>query len=298
MGVFNWIGLSSTLAGVCGSDEAKKFSQYFSGSYGVTLGTAVGGFYGSRDTHIYGTETKMVTSGMFGGVGGLLGVFLDEWSFPFVRMLGLSGDVSFALGARTSVTYGGPQTTIRRGPVINKSTGKPLGNSWMKLLTNGAELAAQQPADATGRDAADMDAKTVRTLEILAQLLTTATAASELAIAFKYPTYNSKTDKDAFDTPNVINMVFTQLSKTLMAIIYGIETASTYVNGNKMLKENTVKLMTTIDDVLTYIVVGTGKVIKGFFTLCLDNLTFVILILLLILCIVLLVLLSIGKIGS
>jgi hypothetical protein len=297
MGVFGWIGMATEVASISGSGGAERFARNFCGSYSVTLGDAVFAFYGERDTHVFGNDIKLVVNGSAGGIGGFLGLFLGEWTLPFLRLLGLGGDASFCYGARTSITYGGPTTTIQRGPVIRKSTSRPLGNDVGLPSLYPFELGAAQPKEPTGVEAADMDVKTVRAVTALSRLLTCATAASELAVRFKYPDYDPKKDQHGFDTPAILNKVFTQLSRTIMAVIYGIETASIYVTSNKFLKSNAVQLVTEIGDMMAYCAAGTAAVIQSFFLYCWKDLKFTAMLILLLVLIVILVLLMVGILG-
>lgn len=249
MSVFNWIELAVSPFAAADIGKARDFAAFFRGSCQITIGTALLGFYGQRLTHIFGNEIKFVSCGAYGGLGGFLGKFINE-SGPLLGLVGMNGDVSVAMGPRIAITYGGPRVDIQRAPVIKKVSYKSVnrdvvspGGGFWGLITSltsdmaSLQLAGDQPQEPTGKDAIATDKKTDRAILALSVLLNLVTASFELAIRFKYPSYDPKTE-DGFSTPKILNTVVTTISNIILAVIYAIETAGTWTQFCTTFKDN------------------------------------------------------------
>lgn len=88
------------------------------GSFAVTTGDAVAGFFGSRQAHIYGGDIKLVCDPedmLFGKL---------EHFLPGAAAIlgGVGGNTTWVYGSNFTATYVGPKMEIRRAPAINKTT--------------------------------------------------------------------------------------------------------------------------------------------------------------------------------
>lgn len=236
MGVFNWINLATAPFALGDVGKARDFAAFFRGACQINMGTSLYGFYGERQTHVFGNDIKLVSCGAYGGIGGFLGKFMNE-SGPLLGLLGMNGDASVVMGPRIAITYGGPKVEIQRGPVLRKIGYKSVYASHVNWDVASVRLAGNQPQQPVGNEAAAMDEKTERAILALSVLLNLVTASFELAIRFKYPDYDPKA-QSAFDTPKILNIVVTTISDVIMGLIYCIETAGSWTQWADEFKDN------------------------------------------------------------
>jgi hypothetical protein len=110
MSVWDWVEV--------GLSEHHLEIPAMKGSFGVTVGDAVAGFFGARHAHVFGADIKLVCDPedmLFGklesylpGVAAILG--------------GTGGNTTFVYGCNVTATYVGPKFEIRRAPSITKTT--------------------------------------------------------------------------------------------------------------------------------------------------------------------------------
>lgn len=228
MPVYNWVGLGLDAASRKWS-WAETASEMFTGGFGVTVGSSLEAYYGSQLEHTFGSHTELNVSGLFGGLGGFLTAYLME-ADP-LTVLGVGGHLEWNCGSKTETVYGGPKVEILRGPKISKTSysSPTWKSSWSSVSP---EMQGSLPEDVTGVEVAADDETTLTAIYALSTLLTVSTAALELAIRFAYPDYTpsgtASEDIDPFSTPSILDDVVSQLSETIMGIIYLIELAGTY----------------------------------------------------------------------
>ncbi|MGE3806479.1 MAG: hypothetical protein AB7K24_17565 [Gemmataceae bacterium] len=228
MPIYNWVGLGLGLASRKWS-WAEAAAEMFTGSFNVTIGSGLEAYYGAHMEHAFGSHTELNVAGNFGSLGGFLTSYLMEAS-P-LTLFGVGGHSEWNLGSKTEVVYGGPLVEILRGPKITKTGYTPL--TWSGIYSElSPELQGSLPEDVTGAEVAIDDETTVTTIAVLSTLLAVSTAAFELAIRFAYPDYtptgSSNDDVDPFSTPSILDDIVSQLSETIMGVIYLIELAGTY----------------------------------------------------------------------
>jgi hypothetical protein len=266
MGVFDWIGDVASLG-----PKDNKFAKYFTGSWSVTIGTAIQGNYGTTLQSYFGPYiTHVVDTSL--GVGFLVGKYVNElavgWPFPegtfsqfggnVVGSLftGIGGYVTWVYGPNITVNYGGPVGTITRAKSFTKTAytadaqGIPLG-----LIGKGTDL---KPAGAApkGIDAETMasgDKKILEAINLLSAVLNYTIAILELTVKFAYSSFTTSETTDPntneiIEQPNPsednyplgkIDFILGQLPPRIMAFIYSIDTVGSFefwgtANANKV----------------------------------------------------------------
>lgn len=138
------------------------------GSFGVTVGDAVAGFFGARHAHIFGAELKLVCDPEDMVLGKL------EHFMPGVAAIlgGAGGNTTFTYGSNVSATYVGPKFDIRRAPSHSKTTDYILPRI-------GAPTAVKDPPD-------PIDAAMLVAVTALSVIMCAVPAATELAFTVMY----------------------------------------------------------------------------------------------------------------
>lgn len=115
--------VESVLGNVGKVDLSGKSFENYKGSFGVTTGTALSAFYGSRHTHIFGSEIKFicdpedVLAGKLGKIAPMVSALVS----------GIGGNTTYTCGTATGLTYFGPKTDILRGEAIKRTSQKLFG---------------------------------------------------------------------------------------------------------------------------------------------------------------------------
>ncbi len=95
------------------------------GSFAVTTGDAVAGFFGTRHAHIYGGDIKLVCD-----VEDMLLGKLEHFCPAATAVLGgIGGNTTWVYGSNFTATYVGPKMEVRRAPAINKTTDYVIARS-------------------------------------------------------------------------------------------------------------------------------------------------------------------------
>jgi hypothetical protein len=257
MGVFDWIGMGESILG----PKNSKIDKELSGSWSVTIGTAIQGNYGTTLQSYYGPYITHCVDTSWLGLGFLANRFLNElapgWPIPegtFSQFggnvlgslfSGIGGYVTWVYGPNITATYGGPTGTITRAKSFTKtaypSDPLPLG------LLLGKKEKALPPAPAgsspNGVDAvalANKDKKVLLMVNLLSWVLNLTIAALELAVKFEYSSYHPNPDPDQnniLEQPNPsednyplggINFILGAVPPRIMAFIYTVETAGSF----------------------------------------------------------------------
>jgi hypothetical protein len=185
------------------------------GSFGVTIGDALAGFFGARHTHIFGPDIKLVADPEDMLMGKL------EHFLPGVAQLlaGVGGNVTFCYGTNLTATYVGPKMEIRRAPAISKTTDYQL-----------PRIKADGPASADGVPPLDpIDPELLAAVAALSVLVICVPAALELAMRFKYPAFGSKaaSDHETIEgygkSPDILKYCSYMITSRLMALLKMLE---------------------------------------------------------------------------
>ena len=188
------------------------------GSFAVTIGDALMGFFGARHTHVFGSDIKLVADPEDMLIGQL------EELLPGVAQLlaGVGGNVTFCYGTNLTATYVGPKMEIRRAPVINKTTDYMIPPK------------AQGPVTAAGVPPADpVDPATLAAVIVLSVLIICVPAALELAIRFRYPQFGNKgaseeTLEGYGEAPKVLKLCAYMVTARLMGLLKMLEDKGTF----------------------------------------------------------------------
>jgi hypothetical protein len=206
MSVWDWVE--------CGLIDKHIELPAMTGSFGVTIGDAVAGFFGARHTHIFGADVKLVADPEDLLLGQL------EHALPLVTALlgGVGGNVTFCYGTNLTATYMGPKMEIRRAKNISKTT-----DYYFKSKAAPAAGGAPPPPD-------PVDPATLAAVSVLSILVVCVPAALELAIRFKYPQYGVKgaseeTLEGYGKAPGVLKLCAYMVTSRLMALLKMIEDA-------------------------------------------------------------------------
>jgi hypothetical protein len=159
MSVWDWVEV--------GLSDHHTEIEGMKGSFAVTAGDAVSGFFGARHAHIFGSEIKLVCDPedmLWGKV---------EHYLPGVAAVlgGIGGQATFVYGSNITATYVGPKVEIRRAPVVNKTSDY--------VLPMVKKPGANPPADA-------VDPAMAIAVGALSTLLCAVPAALEMVLAIKY----------------------------------------------------------------------------------------------------------------
>ncbi|OAI41315.1 hypothetical protein AYO40_03405 [Planctomycetaceae bacterium SCGC AG-212-D15] len=271
MGVFDWI--QSGKRGATGSDLAFGTDDQgkpiaYSGSFSLTIGNGITSLFGTRHTHIFGPEIKMVTD-----IEDMLGTLVSP--IPGMTALttllsGIGGNVTFCYGTNITATYVGPKVEIRRAANLQKTGDTPfarakfLGPGWATPqvrdpITNAITDPGGKPKEIPGE-------KWMRVLiAALSVILTAGTAAMELVMRAKYSQFGkaappkSTTEGQTYDavikgygeTPQLLNALIYTLPPRIMKLIQVLETSTSYTEWATWFKNgslwtfNKAKTMTT-----------------------------------------------------
>ena len=135
-----------------GEGTHKELIPGMTGSFNVTIGDAVAGFYGSRHTHIFGGEIKLVCD----PEDLLMGKIAHYLPLTSALLAGIGGNATFVYAQNTTMIYGGPKFDVRRAPSISKSSdfGKltALGSEGRSTATSILSLSAVRHLRASNLD--------------------------------------------------------------------------------------------------------------------------------------------------
>lgn len=206
MSLFDWVDLGLDAGGVKGLDKVWK------GSYEVTIGDAVEGWYGSYNGHYFGPYLNLVCDVedmTLGQLGSVLPVL-----YPLLA--GMGGQGTFVYGSNTQATYVGPLVDIRRGDHIIKVSSKIFG------VTSAED---EEDPDA-------LDKVTAVAVIALSTLLCLTSAAFDMAMRFGY----IKSGSGAGDTTGysksgkLIAELGVTVPSRLMALLKALETAGSFAD--------------------------------------------------------------------
>lgn len=251
MGVFDWIEEEATARSGGefpwpGGDDVGN--PVFKGTFAVTVGDAIAGIIGQRQTHIFGPEVKMVVDveDMLANLVEKIPVFAAV--SPLMAMLtGIGGNANFYYGSNTSVTYVGPKVDIRRAPELKKTAETPFSRAKFIGPSVFEKGDSENPGGWKAPSAKELGAKTeiaCQTLvTALSALLAAGTAGIEIAMRVKYsqfgksaPPESAKEDATKFkktvegygEAPEFLNSLVYNLPTRIMKFIQMIECATLY----------------------------------------------------------------------
>lgn len=217
MGIMEWIDGGMEIA-----DFEKPAAM--KGSFGVTIGDAVAGFFGARYTHIFGSEVKLVCDPedmLFGQL---------EHYLPLTSALlgGIGGQATFVYGSNIGATYWGPKVEIRRAPTHNKCSDYILPHA--KFIGP-----VPNPASGLAKPVDPIDEAMCAAVAVLSVLVCVVPAALELAIRFKYPAYGSSTASPTTlegygETPSILKLCAYGITSRLMALLKLLEEKGTWAD--------------------------------------------------------------------
>lgn len=208
MSLLDWVEVG-------GLSAHKELMPVMKGSFGVTIGDAVAGFFGARHAHIFGGELKLVCDPEDMVLGKL------EHYLPLTTALlgGVGGQTTFVYGSNTSATYVGPKMDIRRAPHVDKQTDYVLARVGSPPTVN----AVVDP----------IDASMLAAVTVLSVLVVCVPAALELAIRFKYPSFGSSSASEETlegygETPAILKLCAFAITSRLMAFLKNLEESGTW----------------------------------------------------------------------
>lgn len=226
------------------------------GSWDLNFGDTQQSFVGSRFVYAFGSDSRVVFSPFSWAVGrGRRNPVMDF-------LLGQGDDVSFCYGARITATYGGPLAVINRAPRITK-TGNSVDVSGLirNPLMVANEALDQFEVPPSDEAIASRDEKVLLAVKILGVCLSLSTALIDLWVHYKYQEYDPKTGKwaikqdkagDLATELGALQIVHRYLPRRLMALIYHVETSSTWLDTADSLKSF---LKTTAKKLVTLLVI-------------------------------------------
>jgi hypothetical protein len=266
MGVFDWIGLGASLFG------SEKFAKHFKGSWGVTIGTAISGNYGSTMESYYGPYITHVVDTPIFNLAFLAGRYFNPLDpFSGTVLGGMGGCVTWVYGPNTAVTYGGPYSEVTRAKIFSKTAytaetpevpkaGIPLG-----LWGPGTDLIpapkGNPPKGLEAFEIATADKKTLLVVNLLSVLLNVTVATLELAAKFKYSSFNPD-DKNKLEQPDPteddyplggINFILSFLPTRIMGLIYTLELAGSLEAWGKAWVKAAKDFFNDVKDKVTYL---------------------------------------------
>lgn len=212
MSILDWVNV--------GMHRGDKSIPEFNGSFAVTIGNMVQGIYGSRHVDIFGTDARLVCD--------IEDMLLSLIPLPTLRALveGVGGSAAFIYGQNATATYKGPAITIRRGDSWTKA-----GNSFFPSAGAVGPLMGGLPTVPPVGHAAmtqyEMDRNLAILVATMSAILCLVTAGLELAVRFKYPTFNSSTNTDPTSTAQLLYDLAYTLSSRLMELIILMEQGGT-----------------------------------------------------------------------
>jgi hypothetical protein len=230
MSLFDWVELGYAIKG--------EQVPIFTGSFNVTIGDAVMGFYGARHTHVFGPDVRLVCDPFDMPLGPLTTLL------PFVSslMAGATGNVVFTYGTNLGATYVGPVVTIRRGANIAKTSDNvALAKDQLLARTRAGAPAGQPPAVPLDADPVDYAISIAGAA--LSTLLCAAAAGLELALRFKYPEYGKPApDKGVLagygQTPVLLRALIQTITSRLMGLLTTLEKCGTATSlGQQFLED-------------------------------------------------------------
>lgn len=234
MSVLDWVDL--------GLHRKGEEIPGFKGSFSVTLGDAVAGVFGARHAHIFGPDVRLVCD--------IENMIMSKIPLHSLAGLaeGIGGGAAFIYGQNTTATYVGPAVTLRRGP----SWTKAAASFFPKALDpadpfNGFPLmGGNPPVGVTAEEQYAMDNNLAKLVLATSAILCLVTAGLELAIRFKYPTFNSSTNEDPSSTAQLLYDLTYTLCSRLMELIVLMEQAGTVTLFLKGFMDDGEKLLKTI----------------------------------------------------
>jgi hypothetical protein len=265
MGVFDWIEEEATAVSGGefpwpGADGVGK--PVYKGTFAVTIGDAIAGIIGQRQTHIFGPDIKLVVD-----VEDMLANLVEKipGMAPLSPMMGalagIGGNVGCYYGSNISFTYVGPKVDIRRAPEMKKTSGTIFGDAQYDgpthtLFADTLAKAAAAAGPAGAAAAPPTPGKLAKlkpfvTYENSCKLLVTglstilaaATAGIEIAMRVKYsqfgksaPPGSAKEEADKFketvegygETPELLDSLLYTMPPRIMKFIQIVEFGTHY----------------------------------------------------------------------
>ena len=231
MGALDWLEMGIFADAGMGGDSEEKFHNFlaqYKGSFGVTIGDALTGIVGARNTHIFGEEIKLVCD-----VLDLLGMSKLEEAFPIFSALlnGVGGQTTYVIGSNTNAHYKGPKMAIDRATAINRKN-RPIFYGMVEEETE----SANPPGASEPTPDAIVTEDAVKALLILTSLIT---LAAELAVHFAYPKFGtsnpteeqSEEIEDYGAMPEFVKMIAIIMPTRLMAFIRLLEEEESSVHA-------------------------------------------------------------------
>lgn len=191
------------------------------GSLSLTAGDAVGGYFGARHAHVFGSDIKLVCD-----PEDMLWGKLEHYLPGVAAVLGgIGGNVTFVYGSNITATYVGPKMEIRRAPVVNKTTDYVLP----MVPKSGAN---PPPPDA-------IDTAMAVAVGALSTLLCAIPAALEMALLIQY---KGHLPSEGSETISKMKLAAYMITTRLMALLKLLEDkgswaqfAEQWVNETKLL---------------------------------------------------------------
>jgi hypothetical protein len=236
MTALNWIGAYESVFG----SKDSMFGKYFKGTFGVTIGDAISGNYGTTLQSYFGPYITHCVDTRWLGLAGFLGRYLNDLD-PFMGMVaGIGGYVTWVYGPNITVNYGGPAGTISRAKSFTKTaytaekTGIPLG-LWGSETDLVPAPKGQPPKGVEADEIATADKKVLLAVNLLSMLLNYTVAALELAAKFKYSSFDPNDKHITLPDPSEdnyplggIDFVLGKIPSRIMGVIYCLELAGSW----------------------------------------------------------------------
>jgi hypothetical protein len=235
MSALNWIGTGAGLLGKITDDKAaaalKKFSRYFQGTFGVTIGNAIAGNFGTTLQSYYGPYITHCVDTKWMGAAGFLGNFLNASNaFESSLVSGVGGYVTWVYGPNITVNYGGPAGTVYRCKKFEKTASYlgPWGDA-EDPLDYIPHPKGEKPKGPEAEVISDADKAMAKVVTALSVVLNLMVAILEVAAKFTYTNYDSSPNLPDPSDNNYplggINLALGFVPPRLMGLIYAIERA-------------------------------------------------------------------------
>jgi hypothetical protein len=247
MGVFDWLGTASNILGW------DAIASKFRGTFAVTCGDAISGIFGTTIQSYYGPYITHVVDARWGGLGGLVGAYLNE-SSALLGLLGVNGYVTWVYGPNITVNYGGPVSVIQRAAVLNKTATKPTEPKDpipLDVLKSPPDFAPTGEKTTSGDDIAAADRDTLNMVHFLSLVLNLTVATLELTVKFKYTDFDPTKDNQPVSAKH-IDTAISLLVPSMMGMIYGIEKAGGVESWGSAVAKNAKDIVEDVVKVVTY----------------------------------------------
>ncbi|MEQ8790291.1 MAG: hypothetical protein RIC55_28605 [Pirellulaceae bacterium] len=223
MSLFDWVEL--------GFADHDHSLEWFTGSFGVTIGDSIAATFGASYSHVFGPKVTLVCD-----PEDMLLSKLDE-ALPLVTGLlaGVGGNFNLNYSSVFNGTYFGPVVNVRRAPHDDKTSDNILAYK-------------KQIDPASGAETDVVDKATSIAAAALSVLINAVAAALDLAIHFVYPKFGSKSESDESTiegygkTPEILKICCYTITSRLMAMLKMLEEkgswadfAEQFVNAGKFI---------------------------------------------------------------